>query len=754
MIQSQSEYGAIPKPSFFSTKWASAGRSCLRKIGIHLVPYLAVVAATITVLVCVLRLWEADFDVPFSNAGDSLCAQAWIKCVQENGWFLHNPSLGAPWGSDLYDFPLADDVHFMTIRLLGSLTTAPAKLFNLYFLLQFPLIACSAFFVLRRLGTHSGLALVASILYAFLPFHMFRGSGHIFLSSYYLVPFQILLAVRLGQGPGPVNRRPTWQRLMEFFPSLLLCFLVAGAGIYYAFFGSILFLVAGLHALLHGHGWASLRRAVLLCGFTCVTVIVHLFPQISYIHEHGFNREAVKRAPSEAEVLGLKLAHLLLPINGHRSEVFRDLKSRYLAGGVLNNENCDSSLGLLGSAAFVFLLVHLIRRKGNSANLHQGPLDVLAVFNICAILIGTIGGFGVLFSLLVTSWIRAYNRISVFIAFFAFAGAALALDPIVRRSANRRMGMTVVFFGLFVLLAFGIWDQTSPNMAPDYPALAANRASDLNFVGELEQDLSPEAMVFQVPYIPYPEATSFETCKSYDHLKPYLVSKSLRWSFGAFRGGPADAFLHMLSSLQPEKMLRSLVLVGFEGLLIDRFAYTDRGMQLEYELDGLLSTPPKISDDGRWVFYALDGFKAKLKTQISVGHWQQAKRDLASPILPFFGKGFMPEEGLPDATFRWCGADGELRLGNSEGMARMVEIEFVADRLSSEPTHLEVESPDGKASYLIGYGDQRFHLRLRAEPGFTTLHFACDGKPVADPIQRRELVFRFKNLTVLPESVP
>ena len=195
-------------------------------------------------------------------------------------------------------------------------------------------------------------------------------------------------------------------------------------------------LLAGLYAFFQGRGGSSLKLALVLSLFSGISVGMHLYPQLTYFQKHGFNPDAVLRAPSEAEALGLKLAHLLLPIDGHRLEYFDKLKSRYLAGGVLNNENTTSSLGLLGSAGFLFLLIHLLRRR-------QGPpsaLDVLAVANLGAILIGTIGGMGLLFSLLVTSWIRAYNRVSVFIAFFAFAGASLALDPIVRRLANRPWG--------------------------------------------------------------------------------------------------------------------------------------------------------------------------------------------------------------------------------------------------------------------------------------------------------------------------
>ena len=278
--------------------------------------------------------------------------------------------------------------------------------------------------------------------------------------------------------------------------------------------------------------------------------------------------------------------------------------------------------------------------------------------------------------------------------------------------------------------------------------------SDALFVRELENELTPGAMVFQTPYMVYPEGMSFGPCKSYDHLKPYLVSTDLRWSFGAFRGRPGDSFEHMLASFEPEEMLRVLVLVGFEGLLMDRYAYADRAVQLEQEVEALVGSSPKVSRDGRWVFFALNGFKQELKSKISAGHWEQACKDLASPILPFFGTGFQPEEGPPDATFRWGETNAELRLTNAEGFARMVEIEFDADRLSTEPTHLEVTYPSGSSTLLIGYGEQRFHLRLQAEPGSTVLHFACDGKPLANSIDHREMVFRLRKLTVLPESVP
>ncbi len=717
-------------------------------------PYLLVVGVTALILIGILRLWEADFATPFGEAGDSLCAQAWMKSVLDHGWFLHNPSLGAPWGSDLYDFPMTDNVHFFVIRMLCTFVTSPGLLFNLYFLLQFPLIACVGLFVLRRLGVNDGLAVVGSVLFTFLPYHLSRGLGHVFLASYYLVPIQILFAVRLGQGENLLTLAKKRGMVSRACLIALLSFLIAGVGVYYAFFGCFLYLLAGAYARLQGHGWRPLAKGSALCVATVLSIGVHLAPVITHRLNDGPNPEAIARPVSDAELFGLKVAHLLLPISGHRAAWLADLKNRYLADGYLNNENTDAALGILASCAFVYLLVCLVRRKSGVNNNRQTALETLAAMNLGAILLGTVGGFGILFSLLVTSWIRAYNRISIFVAFMALAAGGLALTSLVDR-LPRKSWISVVYAGaLFLLLTFGIWDQTSPLTTPDYARLCSSHAADTAFFGELETSLPQGAMIFQLPYIVYPEARPFGRWTSYDHFRPYLASTSLRWSFGSFRGRPADAFQHVICACRPEQMLRVLVLLEYEGVLVDRYAYADGAEALEQALANLTGESPRASGDGRWSYFGLANVKTDLGSRIPAGHWRQACTELQHPILPVFGEGFQIEEGPPDAVFRWSRSKSELGLLNREGFPRMVELEFDADRLTSEPVRLELTYPGGSRSFQIGYGKQRFHIRMAAQPGTTLIQFRCDGKSNSDPGDPRELIFRFHNLTVFPEAVP
>ena len=235
------------------------GRSSFReqccRLAAHIWPYVAVIALSCLVLVIVLELWKANLRIPFEEHDDALWVNSWIKCVQETGWFLHNPLLGAPGGSDLYDFPMSENLHFLIIKLLALVLHPSGLVYNIYVLLMYPLTACTALFVLRRLSISTGVALVGSLLFAFLPFHLFRAYRHIFIASYYLAPLQILMVLMLVRGSGSAEPGKNGSgkpiSLKAFCGMLLISLLVSGAGVYCAFFGCFFLLLAGGCAVVH-----------------------------------------------------------------------------------------------------------------------------------------------------------------------------------------------------------------------------------------------------------------------------------------------------------------------------------------------------------------------------------------------------------------------------------------------------------------------------------------------------------------------
>src|SRR5262249_23378402 len=146
---------------------------------------------------------------------------------------------------------------------------------------------------------------------------------------------------------------------------------------------------------------------------------------------------------------------------------------------------------------------HAIRALG------AGPpsaelVDGLAVLNWGAVLLATIGGLGSLIALLGCSWIRAYNRISVYIAFLALFAVAVFLERF-RNRLRGRPGAKALFAGLLgALLVLGVLDQTSRDCCPYYDVAKHDHINDADFVRAVEASVPPGAMVFQLPYAPFP----------------------------------------------------------------------------------------------------------------------------------------------------------------------------------------------------------------------------------------------------------
>src|SRR5262249_40293015 len=155
----------------------------------------------------------------------------------------HNDCLGAPFGQDLHDFPMADNLHFLLMKGIALAFPDAAVTFNVYLLLTFPLTTIAALFVLRRLGVSRPPAIVASLLYTFLAYHLLRGMGQLFLAGYYLVPFTVLVLLWVFREEEGLFRavRPGRPKGLGFIPKAPLsycaiCLLVSSAGVYYAFF--------------------------------------------------------------------------------------------------------------------------------------------------------------------------------------------------------------------------------------------------------------------------------------------------------------------------------------------------------------------------------------------------------------------------------------------------------------------------------------------------------------------------------------
>ncbi len=698
-----------------------------------------------------LKLKRADWRIPFIYSGDAMFYSMLIKGIRENGWWLHNEFIGMPWVTDLHDFPIPDTFHLLLIKLATLFTADHALILNLFFLLTFPLATLTALYVFRHFRISFFPALLGSLLYSFTPYHLSRSEHHLMYSAYYMVPLMVMVILWVcareeraddedSQHLGLSLRNP------KFIFSLIVSVLIASTGgVYYSFFACYLLLVVGI---VYTIGRRHIRHFLLpgvLIAIISATLAANLSPSMIYRMKHGKTDTAIRLA-SEAETFGLKISQLLLPLTGHRIAAWAQLKDRYNYNPLVM-ENDDSTLGVIGSIGFLTLLGWLLAR-GLSALRKEGKmseqlLSHLSVLNISAVLLGTIGGFSAIFALIASPQIRAYNRISVYVSFFALFAIVVLLER-ARQIYFHRRRLRVVFSVLAVVLTIlGILDQSCKRFVPNYVAVRPEYRNDVDFIRRVEAEVSPGAMIFQLPVVRFPESVPVNWVADYDMFKGYLHSKNLRWSYGGMRDRESDIWQSSIKDRPVPELVETVALAGFDGIYVDRFGYSDNAAKLETDLSALLGIKPTVSQNARLSFFNLSAYRQKLREKYSAEQLAAKRDEALYPTLVKWGSGFSGLEGSPGDEWRWCGPTGELTLENLAQRARRVTIE--TSFATAQEGNLKIDGALFSAQMKTFPEPTPFSKTFDLPPGKHIFNFASDAPKVYTPTDPRYLVFRVNN---------
>jgi len=622
-----------------------------------------VAATTIGLLVVTLRLWEANLRVPFvynatdepplAYAPDAPYYLMLTKGLVDHGSYLRIPNLGWPFSLQLYDNPESgDNLQLALLRGLGFFLRDAVLTVNVYYLFTFVAVSLAAWFVLRRLGVSRLAAAVVAILYSFLPYHFARGEAHLLLSGYFMVPIATLLILQVLSDDPPFTARrdspePRWRVAIwsrRAVPWLLACAALGSTGPYYAFFAVLLLASAVVVDLVARRSWRRAASGGMAAGLVLVVLLLNLSPSFLYWLSHGQNDQAIPRGISETEVNGLRVAELVLPRVDHRIGAFADAQRKSDRFSPVAMSERGQQLGLVGALGFVGLLVftmsRLLRRRGDGENRGPPPIGTraeigkrLGLLTVVAVIVAAVSGISLLVSALGVRYIRSYNRISVFIAFFALVAVAFGLDWIGARVPRWR-GRTVVAGVVCVaVLAVGVADQTSSADVPDYNALERTWDSDDVFMHRIQRDLGSGAAVFQMPYVFFPEAGTIVGTGPYDQARGWLHADSLRWSWGSVRGRDGD-WQGALVRLPAPEALDALTAVGFTGLMIDRAGYVDHGAGIEAEYTRTLGQEPQVSPDGRLLFYDLRPWARDVRARLTKAEIDALRRTTLAARAP------------------------------------------------------------------------------------------------------------------------
>jgi len=588
-------------PLDLATRRASAG----------LAYYCGVALATAALFVLVVPFGPWPLRVPFSYEEDGLVLTVLVKAVAEDG-LLHFTRLGAPFGADFVDWGFGGWLIFLVTTPLVALLGHAGAALNAYWLLTVVAAGVSAAWVFRRLAVPARVAFVFGVLYALLPGTFYRQVGHIALAHLFVPPLCLLCLRVAGQHPEGFGRGERWITLGA-------CVLQGLNMIYSAFFAFLL-LAAALPM-----GWLRTRRpglaraGVLGLLLLVAGAAIPLVPSALYWTRHGRNERLAYKTVADADRYGLKLRHLLLPIDDHPLGAFRAVAARARAARFPGeNENLYARLGLLGSVGLLSLLGVALGRVSGALRGRDEDLDVPAAFTIVALLLAQVGGLGSIFNLLVVPDLRAYNRMSTFIALFALLASAVLVGRLLGRlEASARARRAFLGAGLVALLAFGVADQVPwASLYATRAGSAPRFAEDEEFVHRLERLLPPGAMVFQLPHASLPVNAPRPPRAPWDPAKAYLSSRTLRWSFGSMLGR-TDRWHRSIEKLPPKEMLERLALAGFSGIWVDRRAFPQPDeARLEDGLAEAVGARPEVSTGQRYGFFSIEAVRRRREAEL------------------------------------------------------------------------------------------------------------------------------------------
>jgi phosphoglycerol transferase len=167
--------------------------------------------------------------------------------------------------------------------------------------------------------------------------------------------------------------------------------------------------------------------------------------------------------------------------------------------------------------------------------------------------------------------------------------------------------------GAAVLCALIFWDQVPRAPTEELRATIDRQvAADREFTEKMEAALPDGAMVFQMPVMDFPESP-IPGVPPYDHFRPYLFSKHLRFSFGTHKGREREKWQPAVqgkffegASLDQQAgkiqfneanariAVDELKRLGFSAIYINRNGFPDRGKGLEEALLDLGYSKPPI----------------------------------------------------------------------------------------------------------------------------------------------------------------
>jgi len=695
------------------------------------------------ILVYLFQLWDLNPRVPIVYAGDGLLSLMSFQNMKEGFWYLKSSHLGFPFSQDLHDFPaVADTTNLVFSRFLISVTGDISLTFNIQYLSSYFSGFLGAYIGARIIRLPSAHALFIGLMFAFLPFHYLHGANHLYLSSYWMIPIWLAVIIKELITPGWIlgleegisfNLRQCAYRPRSWLLLGLTVF-SAAAGFYYSAFFVLGTGFFGLLAVIRERSGKNLGL-LFMSSLGALVVGVQILPILLFQRSMGANIEAVQRGLGELRFYSLDLTKLILPIRDHRLSFVRDWVST-LDSSLLAGEYAEPLGLLLGLSFLALLVIYVFQTKSKDRFSLLAPLAQVQLFFLG---ISIVGGGGYFLGVLGLTQIRVWSRITIVLAF----PALVFLFQLAQSFTNRLKNVKYQYLVFIFLAAFQILDATPSSLAPNYSVAATDWNRDERIAKIIRESISPQARIFQLPIVKFPESPPTFQQADYEHLRMYLHMPTAYFSYGGVKGRESQ-WLNRLSS-DPKTLFTQLALIGFDAVWIDSRGFEVNPSNFSLFAENEIGSSLISAENSPFALYDIREFSTDLKKSIALEEQREIREQVLTPISisPSGGMSSLETDGLNE--WFWSSSSGLLNIQNYSGTDTRVVVTGSVDALNSG--NLKVDGMC-KLEIKVSQRAENFRCDLVVPKNGAQLIFSSDN-PRTDDRDPRDLRFRLVNLKVV-----
>ena len=543
------------------------------------------------------------------SRGDIVAVYAGLQAAREGDappfFWKRVRRLNAPFEADWNDWPSLDELNGLVLANCGRAFGVFGGL-NVTLLLGHLLAAGTFYGVARVSGAARLWSFVGGLAYGLSPFMFAQSPHHSGVQWAWHVPLFTLVWRWVATDPGI---EPWSQRFRQ---ATGIGFLTGLLNVYYTNIFCQLTLVGAALRYLRTRSRPAALSAVAVIAAAAAGFALSNLDTWTFKAAHGPNRGAYTREYKWLEIYGLKIKDLVIPPVTHRGEALARFGLDHRRQAPLNDEDGSGYQGMVGIACLVWLACTAVSRLATGRD-KEVPAEAWQVLWI--VLMFTTGGLNAIIGALGFTMFRTGCRSSIVILAITLLWAARRLTELTSRRTAAASGGTdwpLVNAAAAACLVI-LWDQVPrPPTAEVREQIDRQIAADRDFTARMEAALPEGAMVFQLPVMDYPESP-INGVPSYDHFRPYLFSRRLRFSFGSHKGRERERWQAAVQAKLFEQakvdqqagvirfdpanaraVVEELERLGFSAIYVNRNGFPDRGKGIEEALLRLGCTRPPI----------------------------------------------------------------------------------------------------------------------------------------------------------------